>query len=79
MLAELNVEVVTSEITAPKFCGYVVVDGSRIVVNLSPNLSEWEAEFFTRYLTAQAFRLEMSPLPEPFGVAAGATLEAVTA
>ena len=42
MLAELHVEVITSEITDAGFFGCVVVRGSRVVVMLSPNLGEFE-------------------------------------
>lgn len=79
MTAELHVEVITSEITDAEFFGCVVVRGSRIVVMLSPNLGEFEADFFTRYLTAQAYKLEMSPLPTPFDVELSPMLEGVPA
>jgi hypothetical protein len=75
----LHVEVLTSEITDAEFFGCVVVRGSRIVVMLSPNLGEFEADFFTRYLTAQAYKLEMSPLPSPFDVELSPMLEGVPA
>lgn len=79
MLAELHVEVLTSEITDPEFFGTAVVRGSRIVVMLSPNLGKYETDFFTRYLTAQAYRLPMSPLPTPFDVEIAPLLEGVPA
>lgn len=79
MLAELHVEVVTSEITDADFFGCVVVRGSRVLVMLSPSLGEYEADFFTRYLTAQAYKLEMSPLPTPFDVEISPLLEGVPA
>ncbi|NXY98795.1 hypothetical protein HYE82_31335 [Streptomyces sp. BR123] len=79
MLAELNVEVAPSEIADAAVFGYAEVRGSRIVVKLSPNLSEFEADFFTRYLTAQAYRLEMTPLPTPFDVEISPQLEGVPA
>ncbi|WP_412079011.1 hypothetical protein ACLF6K_37340 [Streptomyces xanthophaeus] len=79
MTAELHVEVLTSEITDADFFGCVVVRGSRTFVMLSPNLGEFEADFFTRYLTAQAYRLEMSPLPTPFDVELSPMLEGVSA
>jgi len=79
MLSELHVEVITSEITDAEFFGCVVVRGSRIVVMLSPNLSEYETDFFTRYLTAQAYKLEMTPLPTPFEVELSSMLEGVPA
>lgn len=79
MTAELHVEVITSEITDADFFGCVVVRGSRIVVMLSPNLGEFEADFFTRYLTAQAYKLEMAPLPTPFNVELSPMLEGVPA
>lgn len=75
----LHVEVVTSEITDAGFFGCVVVRGSRIVVMLSPNLGEFETDFFTRYLTAQAYKLEMTPLPTPFDVEISSMLEGVPA
>jgi hypothetical protein len=79
MLAELHVEVITSEITDADFFGCVVVRGSRIVVMLSPNLGDFEADFFTRYLTAQAYKLPMAPLPTPFDVELSPMLEGVSA
>ncbi|MCX4801755.1 hypothetical protein OG594_08835 [Streptomyces sp. NBC_01214] len=79
MTAELHVEVITSEITDAEFFGCVVVRGSRIVVMLNPNLGEFEADFFTRYLTAQAYKLEMSPLPTPFDVEVSPMLEGASA
>ncbi|MFJ8208135.1 hypothetical protein [Streptomyces sp. NPDC096033] len=79
MLAELNVEVVTSEIADAGFFGCVVVRQDRTFVMLSPNLNEFEADFFTRYLTAQAYRLDMSPLPTPFDVEVAPLLEGVPA
>lgn len=79
MTAELHVEVVTSQITDADFFGCVVVRGSRIIVMLSPNLGEYETDFFTRYLTAQAYQLEMTPLPTPFDVAISPMLEGVPA
>jgi hypothetical protein len=79
MTAELHVEVITSEITDANFFGCVVVRGSRIVVMLNPTLGDFEADFFTRYLTAQAYKLEMSPLPTPFDVELSPMLEGVPA
>ncbi|MFE2850603.1 hypothetical protein ACFXJO_05645 [Streptomyces lavendulae] len=86
MMAELHVEVITSEITDADFFGCVVVRGSRVVVRgsrvvvmLSPNLGEFEADFFTRYLTAQAYKLDMTPLPTPFDVEISPLLEGVPA
>lgn len=79
MMAELHVEVITSEITDADFFGCVVVRGSRVVVMLSPNLGEFEADFFTRYLTAQAYKLDMTPLPTPFDVEISPLLEGVPA
>ncbi|MGW6703582.1 hypothetical protein ACWGDE_01630 [Streptomyces sp. NPDC054956] len=79
MAAELHVEVITSEITDADFFGCTVVRGSRIVVMLSPNLGDFEADFFTRYLTAQAYRLPMTPLPTPFDVELSPMLEGVPA
>lgn len=79
MTAELHVEVITSTITDSEFFGCVVVRGSRVVVMLSPNLGDFEADFFTRYLTAQAYKLEMSPLPTPFDVELSPMLEGVPA
>lgn len=79
LTAELHVEVITSEITDSGFFGCTVVRGSRIVVMLSPNLSEYEVDFFVRYLTAQAYKLEMSPLPTPFEVELSPLLEGVPA
>lgn len=79
LTTDLHVEVVTSEITDAGFFGCVVVRGSRIVVMLSPNLGEFEADFFTRYLTAQAYKLDMTPLPTPFDVELSPMLEGVPA
>jgi hypothetical protein len=79
MTAELHVEVITSEITDADFFGCVVVRGSRIVVMLSPNLGEFEQDFFARYLTAQAYKLDMTPLPTPFDVEVSPLLEGVPA
>ncbi|MGW6872877.1 hypothetical protein ACWGHA_11140 [Streptomyces xanthophaeus] len=79
MTAELHVEVLTSEITDAGFFGCVVVRGSRTFVMLSPNLTEFEADFFTRYLTAQAYKLDMAPLPTPFEVELSPMLEGVPA
>ncbi|MCY0928338.1 hypothetical protein OTB20_19475 [Streptomyces sp. H27-H1] len=79
LTTELHVEVITSTITDADFFGCVVVRGARIVVMLSPNLGEYETDFFTRYLTAQAYKLEMEPLPTPFDVELSPMLEGVPA
>jgi hypothetical protein len=79
MTAELHVEVITSEITDAEFFGCVVVRGSRIVVMLNPKLGEFETDFFTRYLTAQAYKLDMTPLPTPFEVEINPLFEGVPA
>lgn len=79
MTAQLHVEVVTAPIDDAGFFGYVTVKGSRIVIMLSPNLSDFEVDHFTRYLTAQAYKLPMSPLPTPFDVEVSPMLEGVPA
>lgn len=79
MTAELHVEVVTSSITDAGFFGCVVVRGARVVVMLSPNLGEFETDFFTRYLTAQAYKLDMMPLPTLLDVEISPLLEGVPA
>ncbi|MCY0931188.1 hypothetical protein OTB20_34405 [Streptomyces sp. H27-H1] len=79
LASELHVEVITSTITDADFFGCVVVRGARIVVMLSPNLGEYETDFFTRYLTAHAYKLEMEPLPTPFDVELNDMTHAVTA
>lgn len=79
LATELHVEVIPATITDAEFFGCVVVRGSRIIVQLSPNLGEFEADFFTRYLTAQAYRLDMTPLPTPLAVEVNPMLEGVPA
>lgn len=79
MTAELHVEIAASVIPDPDVFGYVEVKGSAITVRLSPNLGDFEVDFFTRYLTAQAYRLPMSPLPTPFDVELSPMLEGVPA
>ncbi|WP_411102471.1 hypothetical protein [Streptomyces sp. cmx-4-9] len=79
MTAELHVEVTDAQITDDGFFGYVAVSGSRVIVRLNPNLSEFERDFFIRYLTAQAYKLPMTPLPTPFEVELSPMLEGVPA
>lgn len=68
LTAEFNVTILTSEITDAGFFGASVVRSSSIAIMLSKNLGEFERDFFPRYLLAQAFRLNMTPLPTPFEV-----------
>ncbi|MGW9371157.1 hypothetical protein ACWGVR_14240 [Streptomyces xanthophaeus] len=79
MTAELHVEVTDAQITDDGFFGYVAVSGSRVIVRLNPTLSEFERDFFIRHLTAQAYKLPMSPLPTPFEVELSPMLEGVPA
>ncbi|MCX4780091.1 hypothetical protein [Streptomyces sp. NBC_01264] len=80
LTAELHVKVITSkDLTDPSFFGCVIVRYQRISIMLSPNLGEFEADFFTRYLIAQAYKLDMTPLPTPFAVEVSPLIEGVPA
>lgn len=68
LYVEFNVRVLKSENIDPSFFGASVVRINSIAIRLSPNLSDFEQDFFPRYLLAQAFRLDMTPLPTPFEV-----------
>ncbi|MCX4780926.1 hypothetical protein [Streptomyces sp. NBC_01264] len=80
LVAEYDVRVVTSEITDPGFFGMVVVaNNGRIILTLSPNLGDFELDFFPRYLLCAALGLPMGSLPEPFKTEVHAALPAVAA
>lgn len=79
LLAEYEVRILTSEITDPAFFGAVVVRGSRISILLSPNLGEFELDFFPRYLICQALGMDLEPLPTPFEVEVNPLLPGVAA
>ncbi|MEV6571834.1 hypothetical protein [Streptomyces sp. NPDC051577] len=80
LTAQLNVKVITSkDLTDPSFFGCVIVRNQSINIMLSPALSEFEADFFTRYLIAQAYKLDMTPLPTPFAVEVSPMIEGVPA
>ncbi|MCY0961540.1 hypothetical protein [Streptomyces sp. H27-H5] len=80
LITELNVKVITSkELVDPNFFGCVIVRSQSINIMLSPNLGEFEADFFTRYLIAQAYKLDMTPLPTPFAVEVSPLIEGVPA
>ncbi|MFD9211660.1 hypothetical protein ACFVY9_00800 [Streptomyces sp. NPDC059544] len=69
LLAQYRVTLRESQIRDREFYGAVVVRGDRISLLLSPDRSEFERDFFTRYLICQALGVDMTPLPEPFAVA----------
>ncbi|MCC0099428.1 hypothetical protein K7B10_32570 [Streptomyces flavotricini] len=80
LLAEYETRVVVAdELTDPAFFGCVVVRTSSIAILLSPNLSEYERDFFPRYLICQALGLDLTPLPTPFAVKVTDMTEAATA
>ncbi|MGW7440595.1 hypothetical protein [Streptomyces sp. NPDC054849] len=79
LLAEFNVTVLQSEITDAGFFGAVVVRADRITVLLSPNLGDYERDFFPRYLLAQALGLDMTPLPTPFEVEINPLIDGIPA
>ncbi|MFD5508159.1 hypothetical protein ACFWIB_10345 [Streptomyces sp. NPDC127051] len=65
--------------TDPGFFASSVVRGSGISILLSPNLSEFELDFFPRYLICQALGLPLTPLPTPFAVEVNPLLPGVPA
>jgi len=79
LLAEFEARVLISEITDAEFFGCVVVRTSSIAILLSPNLSEFEQDFFPRYLICQALGMDLSPLPTPFEVEINPLLPGVPA
>ncbi|MEU2162424.1 hypothetical protein [Streptomyces sp. NPDC019208] len=68
LLEQYRVTVIESQIRDREFYGAVVVRGDRITLLQSPDRSEFEREFFIRYLVCQALGVDMTPLPEPFEV-----------
>lgn len=79
LLAEYEVRTLISEITDPAFFAAVVVRGHRISILLSPNLGEFELDFFPRYLICQALGMDLEPLPTPFEVEINPLLPGVPA
>lgn len=79
LLAEYKVRVLTSEITDAAFFGAAVVRGGRITLLLSPNLGDFEFDFFHRYLICQALGMDMEPLPTPFEVEINPLIKGVAA
>lgn len=67
------------EDTDPKFFAGSVVRDSGIFLLLSPHLSEFERDFFPRYLICQALGHDLTPLPTPFAVEVGPLLPGVPA
>ncbi|MFD5511377.1 hypothetical protein ACFWIB_26890 [Streptomyces sp. NPDC127051] len=69
LLAEYEARVVVAEeLTDPDFFGATVVRGGSISILLSPNLGDFERDFFPRYLICQALGMDLTPLPTPFAV-----------
>ncbi|MFI8279775.1 hypothetical protein ACIGBH_33725 [Streptomyces sp. NPDC085929] len=69
LLAEYDARIVFApEDTNPKFFAGSVVRDSGIFLLLSPHLSDFERDFFPRYLICQALGMDLSPLPTPFEV-----------
>ncbi|MEJ8645271.1 hypothetical protein WKI68_36865 [Streptomyces sp. MS1.HAVA.3] len=67
LLAEYDARIVFApEDTDRDFFAGSVVRDSGIILLLSPHLSEFERDFYPRYLICQALGLDLSPLPKPF-------------
>ncbi|MFD9211623.1 hypothetical protein ACFVY9_00605 [Streptomyces sp. NPDC059544] len=66
LLSRYDVALYESEITDREFYGAVVVRDGRISLLMSPDRTEFERDFFTRYLLCRALGVDMTPLPEPF-------------
>ncbi|MFJ3635246.1 hypothetical protein [Streptomyces sp. NPDC090112] len=79
LLAEYDAETRVVGFTDAEFFAGSVVRGSGIVILLSPNLSQYERDFFPRYLLCQALGLDLTPLPTPFAVEVGPLLPGVPA
>ncbi|WP_405489069.1 hypothetical protein [Streptomyces sp. NBC_00096] len=63
----------------PAFFGATVVRASSITILLSPNLGDFERDFFPRYLICQALGMDLEPLPTPFEVEINPLLPGVPA
>lgn len=79
LLAEYEARTLTASFDDPEFFAAVIVRGSGIVILFSPNLSEFERDFFPRYLICQALGHDLTPLPTPFAVEVGPLLPGVPA
>ncbi|MFJ4785102.1 hypothetical protein [Streptomyces sp. NPDC088794] len=67
LLAELAVEVIDSSITDAGFFGAVVqCKTGEMYLTMPSGRSELEHDTVARYLIAQAFRVDLPQLPEPF-------------
>lgn len=66
LLERYSVTLYESSIRDREFYGAVVVRDGRISLLQSPDRSEFERDFFIRYLICRALGVDMTPLPEPF-------------
>ncbi len=69
LLAELGVDLFDSSITDPSFVGALVQrrDGCR-VLSMPAGRPAWERDTVARALLADAFGVELGPLPEPYQI-----------
>ncbi|MGW2584495.1 hypothetical protein ACWCYZ_24750 [Streptomyces virginiae] len=79
LLAEYDVRTLVASFTDPEFFAATVVRSTGIVILLSPNLSEFERDFFPRYLICQALGHDLTPLPTPYEIEVGPLLPGVPA
>ncbi|MGW0750371.1 hypothetical protein [Streptomyces sp. NPDC002587] len=79
LLAEYEARVLVAGFTDPDFFAATVVRDTSIAILLSPNLGEFERDFFPRYLICQALGMDLAPLPTPFEVEVNPLLPGVSA
>lgn len=68
LLAELDVELMESSITDPKFTGTAIRDGALTVLALPPDRAESERDMIVRHLLGTVFRVPMPDLPGEYRI-----------
>ncbi|MFD6490307.1 hypothetical protein [Streptomyces sp. NPDC060188] len=68
LLAELDVELVESEITERGFTGYAHREGGRLLLAMRPGQPALERDCVARALIGRALGVTMPPLPAPYKV-----------
>lgn len=66
LLSRYAVTIHELETADRRFYGAAKIVSGRIFLLMPPNQSEFERDFFTRYLICRALDVDMTPLPEPF-------------
>lgn len=68
LLADLDVELVETTLRVSGFTGYVIVEGSHLLLALPPDRAESERDMIVRHLLGTAFRVPMPPLPGDYRI-----------